>query len=158
MAGRASAALPFLLGQSGCTGFVIKTDPETGLSLGYVAGDVTHDSAIVWLRAQPGSLVSLQYGKDPALSEFMSLAPISVESDSDYSARIKIERLEPATRYYYRAAVENSTGLICMESAEEDSDTTSAQIGYEHARKHFERLAEAARDPRLPDWLNAASP
>ncbi|TMB65687.1 MAG: hypothetical protein E6J54_24845 [Deltaproteobacteria bacterium] len=105
MAGRASAALPFLLGQSGCTGFVIKTDPETGLSLGYVAGDVTHDSAIVWLRAQPGSLVSLQYGKDPALSEFMSLAPISVESDSDYSARIKIERLEPATRYYYRAAV-----------------------------------------------------
>src|SRR5437899_12896073 len=73
MAGRASAALPFLLGQSGCTGFVIKTDPETGLSLGYVAGDVTHDSAIVWLRAQPRSLVSLQYGKDPALSEFMSL-------------------------------------------------------------------------------------
>jgi alkaline phosphatase D len=106
MAGRASAALPFLLGQSGCAPFVIKTDPETGLSLGYVSGDVTHDSAIVWFRAQPDSLVSLQYGKDPALSQFLESEPVAVKADSDNTAHIKVERIEPATTYYYRALVE----------------------------------------------------
>jgi alkaline phosphatase D len=105
VAGRAGAAVPFLLGQSGCTPFVIKTDEETGLSLGYVVGDVTHDSAIVWLRAQPDSLVSLHYGKDPALSQFAASDPVAVEADSDNTTRVKIERLEPAATYYYRAAV-----------------------------------------------------
>jgi alkaline phosphatase D len=104
-AGKASAALPLLLGPSGCAPFGIKNDPKTALSLGSVVGDVTHDSAIVWLRSQPGSQVTLQYGKDPALSQFAASDPIAVEPDSDHTSRIQLERLEPATLYYYRAAI-----------------------------------------------------
>jgi thiamine kinase-like enzyme len=49
-------------------------------------------------------------------------------------------------------AREAAWGVVQSVISELDFDFNS------YARKHFERLAEAARDPRLPDWLNAASP
>jgi alkaline phosphatase D len=105
IAGGTSVALPWLLSQGGCAPTLTSADPETGLSLGYVVGDVTHESAIVWLRAEPGSRVSLHYGKDPALSPFKELDGGAVEADSDYTTHLRIAPLEPGTTYYYRAAV-----------------------------------------------------
>lgn len=94
-----------MFSQSACAPAITASDPDTGLSLGYVAGDVTSDGAVVWLRADRGSLVSLQYSKDPALSQFTASEPVPVKSDCDNTAHIKLERLEPATTYYYRAVV-----------------------------------------------------
>ena len=105
LAGGTTVALPYLFSQWGCAPILTAADQETGLSLGYVAGDVAHDSARVWLRAQPGSLVSLQYGKDPALGQFTASDPFPVNPDADNTVHINIERLDPATTYYYRAAV-----------------------------------------------------
>ena len=105
LAGGTTVALPYLVSQWGCAPILTAADQETGLSLAYVAGDVTHDSAMVWLRAQSGSLVSLQYGKDPALGQFMASDPFLVDPDADNTAHINIEQLEPATTYYYRATV-----------------------------------------------------
>ncbi len=102
LAARATAALPLMLSQS-CAPLTINGDPDTGLDLGYVSGDVTPDGAIIWLRADPGSRVSLQYGKDAALANFTE--PVTVEADRDYTARIKLDGLDPHTEYYYRAAV-----------------------------------------------------
>jgi len=106
LAGKTGAALPFLCGPSGCalpTAGIF--DGNTGLSLGTVAGDVTPDGAVVWLRAEPGSSVSLQYGKDPALAASASTPAIQVASENDYTAKIMLGGLEPASVYYYRAAV-----------------------------------------------------
>jgi alkaline phosphatase D len=47
----------------------------------------------------------VQYGKDPALSDLFSIGPFSVEEDADNTALIQLENLQPATTYYYRAAV-----------------------------------------------------
>jgi len=77
----------------------------TGLSLGYVAGDVTPEKAAVWLRAEPNSQVFLHYSKEPSLSGFSAIGPVSVDGNADYTAVIELEKLEPATTYYYRAAV-----------------------------------------------------
>jgi alkaline phosphatase D len=60
---------------------------------------------MVWLRAEPNSEVFLHYSKEPTLSDFSSIGPFPVEADADYTAVIRLERLEPATTYYYRAAV-----------------------------------------------------
>ena len=49
--GRAGIAIPGLLAGSSCAPALTKSDPSTGLSLGYIAGDVSGDSALVWLRA-----------------------------------------------------------------------------------------------------------
>jgi alkaline phosphatase D len=103
--GGASFAMPALFGQSACSPPLTRTDVSTGLSLGYVAGDVTPDGAMVWLRAEPESKVFLQYGKDPGLGDLSSIGPFSVEKDADNTALIQLENLEPATTYYYRAAV-----------------------------------------------------
>ena len=102
-AGRLGAVVPFMIGHSGCGPVATAVDQETGLSLDYVAGDVTSDSAVVWLRAEAATQVSLQYGKDPALSQFFATDPVPVEGDSDNTVLVKLERLEPATVYYYRA-------------------------------------------------------
>ena len=103
--GKAWVATPFFAGTWGCAPAVTRTDPRTGLSLGYVAGDTTSDRALIWLRAEVASRVSIHFGTDPALGRFAATEPIPVESASDNTACVEIDRLEPATRYYYRAAV-----------------------------------------------------
>jgi alkaline phosphatase D len=97
--------MPALIGQSGCAPAVTRTDTSTGLSLCYVAGDVTPDGAMVWLRAEADSQVFLHYSKDPSLSDFASIGPYPVDRQADCTALISLENLEPSTTYYYRAAV-----------------------------------------------------
>jgi alkaline phosphatase D len=80
-------------------------DPATGLSLGYVAGDVTENAAVVWVRAEPGSNVVLHYGLDPSLGDFAVIGPQLVDPEADYSARFHLQKLSPASVCYYRAAV-----------------------------------------------------
>jgi alkaline phosphatase D len=103
--GSAGIAMPAFIGQSGCAPTLTRTDTSTGLSLCYVTGDVTPDGAMVWLRAEPNSQVFLQYSKEPSLSDFASIGPFPVDRDADDTALIKLEKLEPAATYYYRAAV-----------------------------------------------------
>ena len=103
----AGIAMPALLGQSACTLPVVDTaDPGTGLSLGYTAGDVTAHGAMIWLRAAPGSAVSIQYGKDEALQQFAETKSFKVRDDADSTALIPLDGLEPKSTYYYRAVVE----------------------------------------------------
>ncbi len=101
----AGLAAPSLFGQSGCATALIPKDAITGLSLGYVSGDVTSSDALIWLRADPGSQVSIQYSKDPRFPTYLSTAEYPVSPDNDFTAIISLESLEPATRYYYRAEV-----------------------------------------------------
>ena len=103
IAGRFGAAVPFLFGHSACAPVVTAVDQETGLSLDYVVGDVTSDGAIVWLRAEAATRVSIQYDTEPFLSQFSATDPIPVEADSDNTVQIQLEGLEPGTVYYYRA-------------------------------------------------------
>lgn len=97
--------MPALIGQSACAPTLTRTDPVTGLSLSCVAGDVTSEGALVWLRAEPDSQVFLYYSKELSLSDFSSIGPFSVDKKADGTALIKLENLEPATTYYYRPAV-----------------------------------------------------
>jgi alkaline phosphatase D len=106
LAAQAGVAAPLILNGSGCA--VLghdRFDDETGLSLGCVAGDVTADGGVVWLRAEPGSAVRVEYAKDPALLGAASTSPVSVASESDYTAQVTLRGLDPASDYYYRATV-----------------------------------------------------
>jgi alkaline phosphatase D len=99
--------MPALLGTTTCTLPVVDTpDPGTGLSLGYTAGDVTANGAVIWLRAAPDSTVSIQYGRDESLSQFITTRSFKVREGSDSTALISLDGLEPKSTYYYRAVVE----------------------------------------------------
>lgn len=107
--GGAGLAAPTLWGPSACAPVLTKTDPGTGLSLCTAAGDVTDDSALVWLRAEEGSEVAIQYGLDPSFSQFSLTGPSTVAAQTDFTTQIALEKLQPAKRYYYRAAVSGKT-------------------------------------------------
>lgn len=107
--GGAGLAIPSWLTGSGCGTVVVPNDPTTGLSLGYISGDVTHQSALIWLRADPGSRVSLQVAEEPSFRKADSTPAVGVDPDADYSAIIPLDNLRPATRYYYRGVVFGKT-------------------------------------------------
>ena len=107
--GGAGLASSTLLGKSGCAPALIRSDADTGLSLGYVAGDVTHESALIWLRAEPKRQVVLQYSTDPGFRQFSLTGQFSAQSDADFTAKVSLDKLQAATRYYYRAAVAGKT-------------------------------------------------
>jgi len=90
----------------GCSPAITSTDQSTGLSLWSLSGDVTDTSAMVWFRAEPGSEVAVQYAKDYYMTiDYKTTKPVPVDPKSDYTATLSLDSLQPATRYYYRAAV-----------------------------------------------------
>ena len=93
------------LGQFGCSSTILQSHKDTGLTHCYVCGEVTDDSALVWLRGEPGSQAALHYGRDPQFAEFSSTEAVTVDPQADSTAIIPLDDLEPATRYYYRALV-----------------------------------------------------
>ena len=101
----AGLALPGMLTGLACAPKLTQDNPGTGLSLGYVAGDVSADSALVWLRAAKGSQVSLQFATDADFNRPNSTLPVAVDPMADDTAVIALEKLRPATRYFYRAVV-----------------------------------------------------
>ncbi|MGZ8467277.1 MAG: hypothetical protein ACXWXT_17170, partial [Candidatus Binatia bacterium] len=84
--GGAGLAMPGLIGVSSCSRQLFNPDAGTGLSLGYVSGDVSADSALVWLRADAGSRVGLHYGKEPGLAQFQTTPVRAVDAGADHSA------------------------------------------------------------------------
>jgi len=103
--GGAGIAIPGLLTGSSCAPVVVTSNPGTGLSLGYICGDVTATSALIWLRAEADSQVALQFGVDPGFAEFTSTQAFTVDPSADLTAQIPLDNLLPSTRYYYRGAV-----------------------------------------------------
>src|SRR5215510_1360769 len=100
--GGAGLAIPGWLAGTGCGAVAVPSDPTTGLSLGYVCGDVTHQSALVWLRATAGSQVALQFAEGPDFTRANTTPAIAVNADADNSGVIALDSLRPATLYYYR--------------------------------------------------------
>ncbi|MSP40465.1 MAG: hypothetical protein EXR70_18400 [Deltaproteobacteria bacterium] len=98
-----------MAGLAACAPVAIRSDLDSGLSLSYVSGDVSAESALVWVRAEPGSQVALQFGVDPAFATFNSTALVAVHPSNDNAAHIPLDNLRPATRYYYRASVSGKT-------------------------------------------------
>jgi alkaline phosphatase D len=71
---------------------------ETGLSLGPITGDVGATSAVLWARA-PGA-GDIAFELDPAHA---LIAPVAVEAETDFTARVLVESLQPDTEYLVRA-------------------------------------------------------
>ncbi len=98
----------------GCSQPINKALEGTGLSFACAVGDVTEDRAIVWLRAEGESSVSVHYGREPGLTYYRSSRKRQAARETDFTAQILISGLKPKTTYYYRATVAGRTpGPIC---------------------------------------------
>jgi phosphodiesterase/alkaline phosphatase D-like protein len=75
--------------------------------LGISSGDASSESAIVWTRAvdagAPASVsLMAQVSTDPSLSAGLATFAGSTDPNNDYTAKVTVTGLQPATVYYYR--------------------------------------------------------
>ncbi|MCZ6626367.1 MAG: alkaline phosphatase D family protein [Deltaproteobacteria bacterium] len=105
---------------------------RTGLSFPCAAGDVTTDEAVLWLRAERESSLSVHYGREPDLRMFSATRPIKVTEQTDFTAKVMINGLEPKTTYYYRGAVVGrKPGPICkFVTAPQADDPAAVQFAF----------------------------
>jgi alkaline phosphatase D len=77
---------------------------QLGLTHGVASGDVTANSAIIWARGAEvsGSTLLVEYSTDESFSTVQQAKPVSLTADADFTAKIPLSDLTPATRYYYR--------------------------------------------------------
>lgn len=77
------------------------SDPALSIKDGISSGDVTHNSAIIWSRANNDSLMHVIYDNDSAFS-YPILKIKAVNSSTDYAGKIKIDELYSNTKYFYK--------------------------------------------------------
>jgi phosphodiesterase/alkaline phosphatase D-like protein len=69
---------------------------------GQMTGEVTDTAAIVWTRAQQACFASVQYSTHPGMVGALETPTIVASATRDFTVRIALQGLTPATRYYYR--------------------------------------------------------
>ncbi len=156
----ASSCLPFALCAFlvyGCSQPINKALEGTGLSFACAVGDVTEDRAIVWLRAERESSVSIHYGREPGLTYYRSSRRRQAARETDFTAQILISGLKPKTAYYYRATVAGRTpGPICSfvtaPRMDESADVLFAFGGDTRESYQPFRIMDAIR-AKGPDFL-----
>jgi alkaline phosphatase D len=73
---------------------------------GPIVGGVTPDSITLWGRASGEFDVDVEYSTDPMFSEPQRSASVRASVDTDYTVRVTVAGLAPATRYHYRLRVD----------------------------------------------------
>ena len=93
-----------LLVKPGITVFAQEGNNKTlELTHGIASGDVTNDSAVVWARSNREAQMHVEYDTYSNFSQSNSLNSSSLANQTtDYTARAKLEGLNPDTVYYYR--------------------------------------------------------
>lgn len=60
----------------------------------------------VWVRVSGALPVQVEYARDRAFRDTRTTSPVLATADGDFIAVIRVEGLEPNTRYYYRVLVD----------------------------------------------------
>src|SRR5690606_33037733 len=77
---------------------------------GVASGDPLADAVILWTRVTPpdealasGAVVDVDYrvASDPGMTELVASGTAQAGAESDYTVKLDVSGLEPATTYYY---------------------------------------------------------
>lgn len=106
-------------------------DPEPVAVFGHglASGDPKPNSVILWTRAvnpEGGAHeVTYEVATDEAFAEPVASGTLTVSEESDFTLRIKLTDLSPATFYYYRFAAAGETTVVgrTKTAPAEDADT-----------------------------------
>lgn len=111
-AGAGAAALPLLtacgsgpMAANGGNGGGAQPDTDSVFRHGIATGDPLSDRVIFWTRItseQNSVPVELNIYRDPELSQKLTSVQASASAARDYTVKLDVGGLEPATTYYYR--------------------------------------------------------
>ena len=113
-----------------------RADPALSVDCGVASGDPRPESVVLWTRvpesAQPfaGETIAVEY----QVARSNTFAPetltvegeVSTDSTSDYTVKVLVEGLAPATRYYYR--FNTSTGYQSVIGETRTAPALDAQL------------------------------
>jgi len=98
----------FLIGSSAAIAAPAFAQSKTGkprLMEGPMIGAVQPTSALIWARASGAYQIQIQVADDAALGASRATPAVTAQAEDDYTLRISVDGLKPATRYYYRVLV-----------------------------------------------------
>jgi alkaline phosphatase D len=72
------------------------------VSHGVASGDVTDSTAVVWARANRDATLTVEYATTPEFSNAQNGGRMQVSAATDFTGRVTLTGLRPATRYSYR--------------------------------------------------------
>lgn len=77
---------------------------------GVAVGEVTATSAVIWSRASEPAEMVVELDANEGLAS-PRIARAQATAEHDFTAKVKIEGLEPGTRYYYRVRFDGSDAV-----------------------------------------------
>ena len=77
------------------------SNPALSIKESVSSGDVNHNSAVIWSRANNNSLMHVIYDNNLAFSH-PNLKIKGVNSSTDFAGKIKIDELHSNTKYFYK--------------------------------------------------------
>jgi alkaline phosphatase D len=69
---------------------------------GVASGDVSASTALIWARANSPARMHVQLSRSPRFTVRARERTASATSSSDFTAKVRLTRLRPNTRYFYR--------------------------------------------------------
>ncbi|HNR21751.1 MAG TPA: alkaline phosphatase D family protein [Steroidobacteraceae bacterium] len=123
---------------------------------GPMIGDTGPTHLTIWGRATGPLPIAFQYSKDRAFTAPLTSATVATSAASDFTAAVRIDGLEPDTRYWYRPVVD---GVVDRYQSVPVA-TRTAPAGAADFRVAFGSCARIARDPvqRIFDIVVRESP
>lgn len=80
---------------------------ETAPIHGPMVGDVTDQSASVWIRTAQESEITVIVARDAALSEVIAREPGSTAAEDDFTCVVTVDGLRPASKYHYGIQIDD---------------------------------------------------
>jgi len=79
---------------------------DSPLLHGPMVGQITTTAAAFWVRTHRESRIQVRVSRNPDMSGYRISNPGRTSADTDYTAIVSVEGLEPDSRYYYRVFVD----------------------------------------------------
>ena len=76
--------------------------PRLTFTHGVASGDVTPSTAVLWTRVDQEGSVQVQVATDESFSDVVAKEKQQATAEHDFTVKLVVGGLEPATRYYYR--------------------------------------------------------
>jgi len=98
------------------------------IDLGVGAFEVGPNSALLWAHAVPQDpklnalLLWMEVATDPGFNDVVKRRTVMALKQNDYTTRAQVQRLEPATQYYYRFSAEDISESGAFRTAPEADD------------------------------------
>ncbi|MBK6515094.1 MAG: alkaline phosphatase D family protein [Polyangiaceae bacterium] len=156
------------LGLAGCGDDETTPEPEQDpiFQHGVASGDALVDAVILWTRVTAELeqvTVTWEIAEDEAFSTLVASGEVTTDADVDFTVKVDVTGLTPATSYYYRFAAEGEESVVGRTRTLPEGSPERGRIvvvscssyahGYFHAYRRLAELDDIDAVVHLGDYI-----